>query len=482
MRRAGLALLVVVALAVRLAFLIDDPQPYDVSSLAGPQGEIAHHLLHDGRFGVIDPAQGVGTCGGYATCDQSVPTLQDTERLLVDPSDVPWRADPEYVAMSIHPQGVALLLAGLWGITGDEDYAWLQVMQAVLGALGTVLVFWLGVRLFGSRSAAVFAAAAWALHPALSVALKWPTHDAWAILLTLAATGAFVAARENGAPTRWLIVVGVLCGAGVAFRPGLALLPVALATSLVPARGVRGGLRFAVVPVAAVLLLIAPWTIRNAVELDRFVPVQTGFGQVLYQGLGERPGAFGVQESDAATFREVHYERPDLRYASPEYDDELRRRALARIGDHPAQYAALLFERTARSTVLAHSTDWVSSGVRREFRTRTTSVPSWMLHHPLGALQLAGGALLEPLLVLLGLCGAVVAWRAGRREEVLILAAVLAATLAIPVAIGTEWRYVAPASFIWILLAGVALDAFVSRAGRGSPPPPAARPPRPSPG
>ena len=35
---------------------------------------------------------------------------------------------------------------------------------------------------------------------------------------------------------------------------------------------------------AAALVVIAPWTVRNAVVLDRFVPISTGGGQVLFAG------------------------------------------------------------------------------------------------------------------------------------------------------------------------------------------------------
>ena len=42
------------------------------------------------------------------------------------------------------------------------------------------------------------------------------------------------------------------------------------------------------------VVVVAPWTVRNAVALDRFVPISTGGGQVLYVGhlpaLGRRPG------------------------------------------------------------------------------------------------------------------------------------------------------------------------------------------------
>ena len=50
------------------------------------------------------------------------------------------------------------------------------------------------------------------------------------------------------------------------------------------ARGWKPGLAGAALLVAGFLLPIVPWTVRNAVVLDRFVPISTGGGKALYVG------------------------------------------------------------------------------------------------------------------------------------------------------------------------------------------------------
>jgi hypothetical protein len=61
-----------------------------------------------------------------------------------------------------------------------------------------------------------------------------------------------------------------------------------LVALVVFARGLRvewrRSLAQAGVLLAGVLLVVAPWTIRNAIALDRFVPISTGGGQVLFAG------------------------------------------------------------------------------------------------------------------------------------------------------------------------------------------------------
>jgi hypothetical protein len=46
----------------------------------------------------------------------------------------------------------------------------------------------------------------------------------------------------------------------------------------------RTGAANAAILLVGVALIVAPWTVRNAVVLDRFVPVSTGGGQVLFGG------------------------------------------------------------------------------------------------------------------------------------------------------------------------------------------------------
>ena len=80
---------------------------------------------------------------------------------------------------------------------------------------------------------------------------------------------------------------GSLLGALALVRPEY--LGVALLVSLVVlASGVRADWRRALAQAAILLVgvavVVAPWTIRNAVALDRFVPISTGGGQVLFAG------------------------------------------------------------------------------------------------------------------------------------------------------------------------------------------------------
>jgi hypothetical protein len=107
-------------------------------------------------------------------------------------------------------------------------------------------------------------------------------------LLTLpAAVLAFLWASERERLRAWLLP-GFLFGLTAMFRPeylfvGAAFVILA-AVQVGRARGWKPGLAGAGLLVAALLLPIVPWTIRNVDVLGRVVPISTGSGKALYVG------------------------------------------------------------------------------------------------------------------------------------------------------------------------------------------------------
>ena len=155
---------------------------------------------------------------------------------------------------------VFLLLLSL-GLPGQP--AFLRGAQAVVAALGTLLVFRLADRMFGRRTA-IAAGLFYALDPLLviSSALLYPEASA-AVLLTaivLTATGA----AERDAVMRSALAGGLL-GLLALLRPVALILPpvvgawIALTSATRPVRRVAhlGALAL------AFLLVLAPWTARN---------------------------------------------------------------------------------------------------------------------------------------------------------------------------------------------------------------------------
>lgn len=334
---------------------------------------------------------------------------------------------------SNYSPGLPLLVAGAYEVTGGVHERLARVLLALLGTLSVLFAYLLGRRLCrllnlpGHRranSASVVAgligAAAVAVYPAL---LEYQGMLMGEPLAATLLSGSVLtifwanARQPHPARVRWLLP-GVLLGALALVRPeylGVSLLLGIVVFAGRPRDDWRRGLVQAAILLAGVTLVVAPWTIRNGVALDRAVPISTGGGQVLFAGtylpsdgdpekvgaevVARHPGLF-----DPADAQRLRLEQILARLAAARYPDLETDRALARMGrerlwddisEQPLEYAGFLAVKVARV--------W-SHGPRDVMRE-----PGWETVH----WTLVGFGLL-------GLC--LLAWR--RRWEALVLATV----------------------------------------------------------
>jgi 4-amino-4-deoxy-L-arabinose transferase-like glycosyltransferase len=433
--RWWLVTFVVVAILVRAGFLVANPHPSESSGLSAAHGEMAHNIVDHGRWFVTNPA--ATTALGNA---------QNAEHRLIDPAAFDYSAadrSPRYQPQVLEPVGEAVVLAGLWTVTGDERYVYLQVLQIVLDSAMVLLVFGISMRLYRRPRAALFAAALYAVFLPIAALMRIPHLDGWAIIWTITITALFVRALDQEGPLRGVLLVGLATGLGVYFRPGVLLLPIALALAAIPSSGWRQALRYGGVPLIVAALLMVPWTVRNYEEFHRFVPTRVGIGQNLWEGLGEVSNDFGAVLDDAVTFQQVQRTRPDLKYGTPAYDAYLTRKGIDAIEQHPGHYAKVLGRRVLVSTVLmANPVD------TSDAQQPSTSVSN-ALRHPL-----------EPLVFILALVTLVATRRMWRRH--LFLVAVVLAGLAPYVVLHFESRYGLVNSFAYMILVGFGADAALA--------------------
>jgi hypothetical protein len=228
----------------------------------------------------------------------------------------------------------------------------------------------------------------------------------------------------DGGWARWLLP-GALFGSLALARPeylGVAVL-VALVIAL---RSLRGDWRASLLPAAvfllAALVVIAPWTLRNAVALDRFVPISTGGGQVLFAGtylssdgdpekvgagvVAENPDLYSPQDAQQLRLEQILARLAADRYPGMETDQALSKLGKEQLWDdvseEPVEYAG--FVATKISRIWSH-------GPREVMRE-----PAWEVVHW--------------LLVAFGLLGlAILAWRS--RWEALLIGTIFLAITAI---------------------------------------------------
>ena len=182
--------------------------------------------------------------------------------------------------------GAPLLYAASFYATGGPREGVGRIVEALLGVAAIVVVFLLGRRL-GGGPAGLIAAFAVAVYPPFIHSTGALFSEPPAILTLPAGVLAFLWASEQKRLRAWLLP-GLLFGLTALIRPEYLVVggafAVLAAIRVGRARGWRPGLAGAALLVAAFLLPIVPWTVRNVVVLDRVVPISTGGGKALYVG------------------------------------------------------------------------------------------------------------------------------------------------------------------------------------------------------
>jgi hypothetical protein len=348
--------------------------------------------------------------------------------------------------------GAPLLYAAAFYATGGAREGTARIVEALMGAAAIVVVFLLARRLAlaagmrgGRARRGIDPAAAVGLLAALGVAVYPPfIHSTGELmseppaLLTLpAAVLAFLWASERDRPRWTWLLPGLLFGATAMFRPEYLLVGAAFVVlaafaprsyfrpdcgqnydrdAVAPGGAAAGeGLgtewrrraAAAAVVAAGIALVVLPWTIRNAIVLDKIAPISTGSGKALYVGtflpadgeyqrvkaiLYERKTGIALdphsRELDEVSPTELFDEVAETRYPDLSRDEALgkvgRENFSKFFGEDPLGYLAMTVRKVGRM--------W-SSGVGEAM----SSTVGRAAQIGLVALGLAG-------LVLLGLC------------------------------------------------------------------------------
>lgn len=187
---------------------------------------------------------------------------------------------------SNYSPGLPLFAAGVYELSGGVHERLARLVLALLGTLAVLFTYLIGRRLSGVLAGLVGAGVV-AIYPALLEYQGMLMGEPLAATLLSGAVLAMLWAADEGRRTAGWIAPGLLLGALILVRPEyLAIsLPIAIVVFARTGRdGWRTGLAQALIMSLGLALVVVPWTARNAVALDRFVPVSTGGGQVLFSG------------------------------------------------------------------------------------------------------------------------------------------------------------------------------------------------------
>jgi 4-amino-4-deoxy-L-arabinose transferase-like glycosyltransferase len=177
-----------------------------------------------------------------------------------------------------HPPAWPLLLAAMSKLGGTSHDAH-RAVGALCGTGTVVAIGFLGRRVAGERAGLIAAGLA-AVYPLLWVVdgtLMSESLYGLAIALALLAALRLV---EHPSPGRGAALGAAIALAALTRGEALLLVPLLAVPAALLARGPRRGLALAAA-LGACVLVLAPWTIRNAARFDRFVPVSTNTGTLL---------------------------------------------------------------------------------------------------------------------------------------------------------------------------------------------------------
>jgi len=321
---------------------------------------------------------------------------------------------------SDYSPGLPLFVAGIYKVTGGVDERLARIVLALIGTLAVVFTYLIARRLARGRArivAALIAALVVAIYPAtIEYTGMLMTEPLAATLLVGAMLGIFWAG-DGVDPRRWA-VPGLTLGTLALVRPEYLAIGLLLAALVLlrershfavidteNCERTGGGWRRALVAAAIVALgivvVVAPWTARNAFALHRFVSVSTGGGQVLYSGtylpsdgnpeavgagvVAEHPDLFGPHAVENLRLEQILARLAEAEHPGMEPDQALSKMGKEQLRDdvehHTGEYVEFVAKKIGRI--------W-SHGPRAVMRE-----PVWeALHWALLGLGLLGLALL----------------------------------------------------------------------------------------
>jgi 4-amino-4-deoxy-L-arabinose transferase-like glycosyltransferase len=344
---------------------------------------------------------------------------------------------------AFRPPGYPVLLAGIH-VAGEplpgSRWTRARVANALLGTLAVALAGLIALQLW-DRRVALAAMALVAVDLPLVLVGGSLMSETLFVALVLGAVAAALRARTARRPIAWAAGAGLLTGLAALTRPTALVLalPLGIAVAGRPRRPVMP-----LVLVAAIVLTVAPWTARNAVQMHAFIPVSDFVGSWVAGTYNDQARADRAHPGSSQTFVKGTFDDLD---GLPEVERqrELTRRGLEYAADHPGYVGQVLLHNTMRLLNLEGAGWWRRQG-------RSMSLPVW-------AADAAAYAFWA--LALLALAGALTP--AARRAPgwlwlvpVLLFAAVVFA--------GSAIRYRAPVEPFLALLAALALTARGRRA------------------
>lgn len=231
------------------------------------------------------------------------------------------------------------------GTPADASPARVKIAQSVLGAVAVWMIGMLAWRAAGPRAAAIAAGLA-AIYPPLVWISAYVFSEGLYIPLALGCVLLLGAARARAEAERavraggaLVVAAGLVAGVAILVRPGMLFYLPIVAAWFVLRRRWSLALAFCI----SAGVVVAPWTLRNVREYDRFVLVATEGGVTFWTG--NHPLAIGegdLAANPAIKADEVAFRRAHPGLSAAELEPLYYRAAFEQIAGHPGWWLLLL--------------------------------------------------------------------------------------------------------------------------------------------
>jgi len=330
-----LIIIFILALIVRTGILIRHHHTYYVSGLT--QGLLARNIIK-GKGLVVGEEESRMLC-----------KLQEEKKQLIDVSEITDFEDDIYYPQIFDMPGHGILLAGIWKLTNNYRYIYVQVLQILIDSLMVFLLFLIVKDLFGEKSA-VITAFLYSIYLPQAFLSVHPLRDCWPMFIGIIVIYLIIQYfKYSGFLLPFL--AGLIIGIGAYLRPNVVYLAIFCSIFAVLYLGKKRAVRLALISSIVVIFLLLPWWVRNYRIYHKFIPLSANFGAALWGGLGIVSNPYGFEYSDAAADKYVQEMGYNYRYGTPEFSDVLLKKTLKVIKTHPFFYLKTILYRIPKALI-----------------------------------------------------------------------------------------------------------------------------------
>ncbi|NQT27213.1 glycosyltransferase family 39 protein [candidate division KSB1 bacterium] len=188
-----------------------------------------------------------------------------------------WHTPTVFVA-PLYP----LFLAGIYKLFGVH-YILVKVIQILLSGLTAWIVFYIAKRLY-NETVGFITLVLFALHPALIAIPAYLYNETLNILLLCVAILFLIRAFQE--PYKWLdwALAGFFLGVSTLVKGSTQMFPLFLLGIMLCFSAFRRYWRKWFLFFMVFCMVLIPWTVRNYIHFNVFLPVATGSGEVLWTG------------------------------------------------------------------------------------------------------------------------------------------------------------------------------------------------------